>query len=430
MLSHRGLEASGVVDRVTDTCYDIVTRGALVYWMNTGMVKSVSRLKMKLLLVTDTYPPDINGVARTLHMWVEALRKRGHKVEVVTTLQGEVGEETGRRVCGSLPLPGYPGLRIGLASTPGMQKIILETGAEVLYVATETPLGIAAIRAARKLGVPVVSGFHTNFQTYLEKYKVPGMETIAKTILRSLHNQTARTLTPSVDTAEVLRSWGIQNVGVLGRGVDTELFDPGKRDEALRKTWGAGPETVVALSVGRLAPEKNLPVTARAFEVMREARPGTVGVFVGDGPSAKSLEAEHPGFIFLGSKVGEDLARHYASADVFVFPSETETYGNVVLEAMASGLAVVAYDYAAPRLLIRDGENGWRVPFGDEEAFLKRSAEICAEFQWAEIRLRARETALEHSWEGVVSQFEGELLSASGKEPGATSEETELSVTV
>jgi len=220
----------------------------------------------------------------------------------------------------------------------------------------------------------------------------------------------------------VLRSWGIRNVGVLGRGVDTGLFDPGKRDERLRRSWGAGPETVVAISVGRMAVEKNLPLTVRAMEAMQVARPGSVGVFVGDGPRAKALEEEHPGFVYAGSRIGEDLARHYASADVFVFPSETETFGNVVLEAMASGLAVVAYDYAAARLLIRDGENGWRVRFGDEEAFLRQAAGVCAEGIPAGMRERARETAGAHSWESVVSQFEGELLRTCDMVTGAQRE--------
>jgi glycosyltransferase involved in cell wall biosynthesis len=296
-----------------------------------------------------------------------------------------------------------------------MIKVIQETGSEVLYVATETPLGIAAIRAAKKLGVPVVSGFHTNFQTYLEKYRLPGLETVAKTLLRTLHNQTARTLTPSEDTAEVLRSWGIANVGVLGRGVDTELFHPGKRDEALRASWGAGPDTLVAMYVGRLAAEKNLPLTAQALVAMQAVNKEVVGVFVGDGPRAKALEVEHPGFVYAGSRVGEDLARHYASADVFVFPSETETFGNVVLEAMASGLAVVAYDYAAPRLLIRDGVNGWLVPFGDSAAFLARVEAVSREPMPEGLRLRAREMALTHSWARVIEQFEGELLSVCGR---------------
>jgi glycosyltransferase involved in cell wall biosynthesis len=298
-----------------------------------------------------------------------------------------------------------------------MMREIQATGAEVLYVATETPLGMAAIRAAKKLGVPVVSGFHTNFQTYMEKYRLPGLATVAKTLLRALHNQTARTLTPSEDTAAVLRSWGVANVGVLGRGVDTTLFHPEKRDEELRQSWGATPDTLVAMSVGRLAAEKNLPLTVQAFEVLRANQAGCVGVFVGDGPRAKALATEHPRFVYTGSREGEDLARHYASADLFVFPSETETFGNVVLEAMASGLAVVAYDYAAPRLLIRDGENGWLVPFGDSAAYLERIQGISLSPLPESMRQSARATALQHAWGRVIDQFEGELFQARGMMP-------------
>ena len=364
---------------------------------------------MKLLLVTDTYPPDINGVARTLRTWAEALRERGHHVKVVTTLEA-ASEAESRHVTASLPLPGYPGLRMGFASSRTMQSIIESERADVLYVATETPLGIAAIRAAKRLGVPVVSGFHTNFQTYLEEYCLPGLEAVAQAFLRTVHNQTARTLTPSEDTAEALRSWGIANVGVLGRGVDTRLFDPARRDESLRQKWGARPDAPVALYVGRLAAEKNLPLAALTMQKMREQRPDLVGVFVGDGPRSKWLEAEFPGFVFAGARVGEDLARHYASADVFVFPSLTETFGNVVLEAMASGLSVTAFDYAGPRLLIQDGINGHLVPFGDEKAFVARALEAC-ETDEPSLRRAARLTALHHSWERVVDQFEKELLS-------------------
>jgi glycosyltransferase involved in cell wall biosynthesis len=368
---------------------------------------------MKLLMVTDTFPPDINGVARTLRTWAEALWQRGHEVEVVTTLAAKAPEPWERRVMASVPLPGYPGLRVGLASARSVREIIEAGGVDVLYVATETPLGIAAIRAAKRLGVPVVSGFHTNFQTYLEDYRLPGLAMVAERFLRSVHNRTARTLTPSEDTAGVLRAWGIENVGVVGRGVDTKLFDPAHRDVDLRKRWGAADGTPVALYVGRLAAEKNLPLAARVFRRMKASRPDLVGVFVGDGPRAKALQDEHPEFVFAGSREGLDLARHYASADVFVFPSLTETFGNVVLEAMASGLAVVGFDYAAPRLLIRDGVNGWLAGFGEEEAFAEQALKACA--AWGEdgdLRARARQTALEHCWERVIDQFEGELLAA------------------
>lgn len=366
---------------------------------------------MKLLLVTDTFPPDVNGVARTLHTLAGALRGRGHEVLVVTTLAADDAEEAQgiRKVVSSMPLLGYPGLRMGWATPGEMRRVITGFGADVLYVATETPLGWASIRAANQLGKPVVSGFHTNFQSYLENYRLPGLERFAQWILCALHNRTNRTLTPSEDTAEALRSWGMENVGVLGRGVDTELFSPDKRDETLRSAWGAGPTDPVALYVGRLAAEKNLPLAAEAFRAMKARVPGLVGVFVGSGPRGKWLASEYPEFVFAGARVGEELARYYASADVFVFPSTTETFGNVVLEAMASGLGVVAFDYAAPRLLIREGENGWLVPFADETAFVDKAVGVVALAMDAKIRRAAREAALEHSWKRVVDQFENEL---------------------
>lgn len=374
---------------------------------------------MNLLLVTDTFPPDINGVARTLHAWVEGLRRCGHRVMVVTTLEPQMEAaqawgERGQRVAVSVPLPGYPGLRVGMSSRREMAHWIEECRADVLYVATETPLGLAAIRAARDAGVPVVSGFHTNFQSYLENYALPGLEKAARAFLKSVHNRTARTLTPSEDTASALRDWGIDNVGVLGRGVDTELFQPGKRDEALRRSWGLDERGVAVLYVGRLAPEKNLPLAARAMEAMRERVPGVAGVFVGDGPRGRAFQAEHPQWVHAGARVGEDLARYYASADVFVFPSATETFGNVVLEAMASGLPVVGFDYAAPRLLVRQGVNGWLAPLGDEEAFVARCLDSLETVRKERQRLSeaSRAAAMEHSWDRVIRQFELELEGA------------------
>lgn len=377
---------------------------------------------MRLLLITDTYPPDINGVARTLSTLAGGLAERGHVVEIVTTLDVKTGETESlkRHVTLALPLIGYPGLRMGIATTWKMKAMFGSFKPDVLYVATETPLGIASIRAAAKLGIPVVSGFHTNFQSYLENYHLPGLEYVAQSFLRNIHNQTARTLTPSADTAAMLQRWGIKDVGVLGRGVDTELFSPARRSVALRATWGADERTPVAIYVGRVAAEKNLPLLMKAFATFREKHPKAPCVVVGDGPRLKSLQAEHPEFLYLGAKTGTDLADCYASADVFVFPSTSETFGNVVLEAMSSGLVPVAYDYAAPRQVIRHGENGCLAAFDDAQAFLYATRESASLWDSEALRAAARVAAGKLGWQRVIEQFESELLTAQSKTSNAS----------
>lgn len=365
------------------------------------------------MLITDTYPPDINGVARSLSTFAAGLAARGHDVEIVTTIpaDGEM-DHLHRHVVMAMPLPGYPGLRIGISTTWQMQAKFEEMKPDVLYVATETPLGIASIRAAAKMGIPVVSGFHTNFQTYLEDYHLPGLETVATGLLRSIHNQTVRTLTPSVDTAAMLERWGILNVGVLGRGVDTELFSPNHRSTTLRASWGANEKIPVAIYVGRVAAEKNLPLLMRAFAKFREVHPGAPCVVVGDGPRLKSLQTEHPEYLYVGAKRGTELAECYASGDLFLFPSSSETFGNVVLEAMSSGLATVAYDYAAPRLVIKHSQNGWLATLEDEEAFLQATRDAAANWDSTSIRHLARQAAADYGWKRVIKQFEAELQAA------------------
>ncbi|TDU73171.1 glycosyltransferase involved in cell wall biosynthesis [Prosthecobacter fusiformis] len=374
---------------------------------------------MRFLLITDTFPPDINGVARTLATLASGLESRGHQVEIVTTLEAapEAEESLKRHIVMAMPLPGYPGLRMGFTTTWQMQALYEEFRPDALYVATETPLGIASIRAAKKMGIPTVSGFHTNFQTYLEDYSLPGLEAVAQGLLRSIHNQTARTLTPSIDTAAMLEKWGIHNVGVLGRGVDTDLFTPARRDPALRQTWGADESTPVAIYVGRVAAEKNLDLLTRAFSAFREVHPQAPCVVVGDGPKLKNLQTDHPEFYYSGARTGNELAAHYASADVFLFPSITETFGNVVLEAMSSGLLTVAFDYAAPRLLIHPGENGLLAAFNDEPDFLEKTRSAATAWNDQIQRTAAREAAHHLGWQRVIEQFESELLQVIGTTP-------------
>lgn len=381
--------------------------------MENAVPSSETDMPMRLMIVSDTFTPDVNGVARTLHHWACGMAERDHSVEVVTTSPSlDFTEPYRRHVVLSVPLPGYSSIRIGFASTTWFLQLFQHTGTEVLYVATETPLGVSAIWAARKAGLPVVSGFHTNFHTYLRNYHLAGLQTAAETLLGSIHNQTFRTLAPSRQTADTLRQLGVSEVGVVGRGVDTTLFSPAARDHDLRRTWGCDDATPVALHVGRLAEEKNLSLLEKAFTYFQEVQPRARCVVVGDGPSGERLRAAHPDWIFAGMRSGPDLARHYAAGDVFLFPSTSETFGNVVTEALASGLVTVAYDYAAANSHIRDGENGLLAPFDDEPIFLQRVRDAALRWDDGSLRHAARARAETLGWHRITEDFERHLQEA------------------
>lgn len=203
---------------------------------------------------------------------------------------------------------------------------------------------------------------------------------------------------------------------MVARGVDTQQFSPAHRSAALRASWGAGPDTWVVTCVGRLAPEKNLGLLAQAFDAMRQCQPDSLLLLVGDGPARRELQALCPQAVFAGSRSGADLAAHYASADAFVFPSMTETFGNVTPEAMASGLPVLAYDYAAAARLIRHGENGLLAPLRDSAAFVGQALRLARDPAQARVwGSAARQTAMSQPWAGVIAQVEALMNTALGR---------------
>jgi glycosyltransferase involved in cell wall biosynthesis len=371
-----------------------------------------------IYVITETYLPEVNGVAFTLAHLVDGLLARGHAVSVVrprrqTSDRPDYGCRPKVALVPGLPFPWYKGLQIGLPAGGLLQRCWRRHRPDVVYVATQGPLGWSAVRTARLLGVPVFSGFHTNFHSYSKYYGGGWLRPVIVGYLRHFHNRTLGTLVPSVDLCDRLHTIGFKNVHVLDRGVDSQLFTPERRCPELRYRWGV-PETGLAvLYVGRVAPEKNLRVAVAAYRAMQGFSDALKFVIVGDGPFRATLQKESPDLIFCGVRTGEDLARHYASADVFLFPSETETFGNVTLEAMASGLVVVAYDYAAARMHITNGETGMLVPCGESQAFIDAAANLArAPQSLPKMRWQARAYARAINWPHVVEKFETLLTSA------------------
>lgn len=344
---------------------------------------------MRYAIVTETYPPEVNGVALTVQGLEQGLRSRGHDVTLVRPRQPDETRYAAQGAAHELlvrsaPLPRYPGLRLGLPATRRLTALWTAEPRDAIYVATEGPLGWSALRAARRLGIPAATGFHTRFDHYLRDYGVGFLAQTALGWMRRFHNRADATLVPTRELVDFLQAQKFANVLRLPRAVDTQLFDPGRRDPTLRASWGVGEYGVVAIHVGRIAAEKNLGLAVRAFrrlqqELKQLKRPDARFVWVGDGPARAGLQRDNPDFIFCGIQRGEALARHFASGDLFLFPSHSETFGNVTLEAMASGVPTVAFDYGAAREHLRDGLHGAAIAVDDDAGFIAAATRIAGD---------------------------------------------------
>lgn len=373
---------------------------------------------LHITLISDTFPPEINGVANTLGRLSEGLLQRGHRVELVRPRQA--GDPLGagnqwQLLCRGWPLPGYPGLQWGQVSMHKLIRRWRRQRPDVLYIATEGPLGLSALRAARRLGIAVVSGFHTNFHQYASDYGFGLLARMLTHYLRWFHRRTHTTLVPSVSQRLELQRRGFDNLTLLGHGVDSQLFNPGRRSQTLREQWGLENDDIALLHVGRLAPEKNLGVLQQCLQAARQNYPQRriKLIVVGDGPQRSALQQQLPGALFCGAQRGEALAEHYASGDIFLFPSLTETFGSVVLEALASGLGVVAYDQAAAAQHIRHGHSGALAMPGDQDAFIDACNWLVEDAEaLRRVRLNARQHASRQGWPAIVEQFESHLLDA------------------
>jgi glycosyltransferase involved in cell wall biosynthesis len=381
---------------------------------------------VKLALVTETFPPEINGVAMTLGHLAAGLTRHGFSVTVHRPRQGKADDPAAvvpprpfaEVLHPGVPIPGYAMLRAGLPARGALLRAWRAQRPDVVHVATEGPLGWSALSAADALGIPLASSFHTNFHSYSKHYGFNFLTRPALAYLRWFHNRTRITLSPTEELNNELTRDGFRGMRLLSRGVDTELFSPAKRDLSLRAAWGADLDDPVFIHVSRLAAEKNYGLLFRTWAAIRAAHPRARFVLASDGPLRKKLQRLYPWAVFTGFLERDDLARHYASADAFLYPSLTETFGNVVTESMASGLAICAYDYAAAARYLRHRENGLLSPLDDATQFTAHSLTLAGDFRHRrQLGLAARVTAENIPWSHVIEGFARDLTEVARSGP-------------
>ncbi len=377
---------------------------------------------MKLAIVTETFPPEVNGVAMTFGVIAAELGRRGHEVTVYRPdrkdLPGDASHPEYKEVAlPGMAIPGYPLLRAGFPARRRLARMWTARRPDLVHVVTEGPLGSSAITAARSLGLPVTSSFHTNFHSYARDYGVRPLNRLILAWLRRVHNRTKKTFAPTAALCTELSQLGFRNLAVLSRGVDLRHFHPDRRCAELRREWGAGPDDPVVIHVGRMAPEKNYSLLYRAYAAMRAANPRLRFVLAGDGPLRDRLMRDGPHCIFAGFFSRQEIGRYYASADIYLHASLSETFGNVLTEAMASGLAVAGFDYAAASQFVRHGQNGFAIPRDHPDGLVDAAVQLGTN-QALRNRLRsaARASVEAQSWESVILRFESDLLTVAGQD--------------
>ncbi len=369
---------------------------------------------MRLTLITETYAPQVNGVSRTLGQLVRHLVEAGDTVQVVHPDYGETPDAAEHVTARSMALPWYRDVRLPLPPFGSIRRQVDAFRPDLIHIATEATLGLDILRHARRKRYPVVSSFHTNWDHYCHHYRAGFARGTIWRYLRWFHARTIETYVPSRPTIAELEALGFRDLVLWPRGVEGRLFSPdrpGRR--AVREALGFGPENPVIGHVSRLAAEKNVGYLADALAIVGRARPEARFLFVGDGPERAGLERRMgPNARFVGYRSGADLADHYAAADVFAFASLTETFGNVVLEAMASGLPVVAVRAGGVGDIVRPGGTGLLVeptdpPSAFAESLIRLIDHTAVRRDLAEA---ARAYALTQTWDAIMGGLRDRYL--------------------
>ncbi len=364
---------------------------------------------MRVTLVTETYFPQVNGVSRTLGELARVLTESGDHVQLICP---EYGAGVDRDDVLSVPaftLPFYKELHLPRPPFGSVHRAIDKFRPDVVHIATEATLGLSVLRFAMRRKLLVVSSFHTNFDQYSSHYRVGFAKGLIWRYLRWFHNRTRETYVPSQTTIDDLGRHGFERLALWKRGVDSSLFRPNRPGrEAIRRALGWSPDDVVIAYVSRIAPEKNVDYLADALAIVAARRPDARILMVGDGPSRPALEKRLGGVAqFAGYRRGEDLADHYSAADIFAFSSLTETFGNVVLEAMASGLPVVALRAGGVGETVRSGTTGILLEPSEPPEALATALIGLVEHPSERRRISesARAYGLSQSWDAIMTSL-------------------------
>ncbi len=365
--------------------------------------------KPRIAIFTGNYNHIRDGVSNTLNRLVGHLGKRGYEVLVFgpwtpRPAMEHVGEF---EPVYSIPAPGRPEYRITMGFPSANKQRLRDFDPDLIHIATPDLLGFRALRYAMKHNIPVVSSYHTHFTSYLKYYRLGLLERPLWKYLHWFYRNSRHLYVPSPATMQELRKEGVAcELKLWSRGVDTALFNPGQRDPQWRQSLGFSDDDLVIVFVSRLVWEKNLDMVVRIFGKFNDAARSVRTMVVGDGPARKSLSKVLPETVFTGYLTGRDLARAYASADIFFFPSDTESFGNVTLEAMSSGLPAVVAKAVGSISLVDDGRTGYLVGATDEQRFTQYLQQIIDN---NELRSRmadaSRGKAQSYDWDKILDQL-------------------------
>ncbi|MFD1953518.1 glycosyltransferase family 4 protein [Paenibacillus thailandensis] len=383
---------------------------------------------MRIALFTDTYEPEVNGVARTLKRWVSYLENRGVACKVFAP-SAEPDDRTAQGPhsvtrFASLPFFMYPECRLALPNPLFVKKAIQSFKPTLIHVATPFNIGLCGLYAAKKFNLPLIASYHTNFDRYLPFYNLQWMEKLLWRYLEWFHHDCSRILVPTRPVKEelVARGWDEKRLSIWRRGIDPSRYHPRVQREAWLQRHGLDPDTFVVLYAGRMAPEKQVDVAIKAFSLFQRRCPSrTALVLAGDGPTASTMKelAEQEGIAayFAGLVQPDDMQRWYAAADLFLFPSSTETFGNVVLESMACGTPVLCADQGGVTDIVVHGHTGLMCEAGSDESFAD-----ALELAYRDLPLRRRLAAAglnysrRQTWEAIFDQLFESCIELSGSE--------------